>query len=362
MTTKEFKIRKFEHHNIIKHLDPNNLSQVKEEIEKDFVNQQVNTNNIKINSGSELPIRNYKIKSLLIPNGNFTLIREHLIQSYKSLKLAKNFDKINKVFLISYSYNASDSKIYLSSYSAYETLFKTTYNINSKIYEALLDKNSKIKKHIQVFEKQSYINTIFSEENQVIKEINEEITENIEDSEFSFDIHLALLNLILKERKVEIIPIWVNSTNFESISLLLDSFEGYLQDESSLFLMSTNLTYFGRMYNFFGDSKYKSKSFLKDSKNEKEVSEFIRAIDSKVVNGIFNRNISVIEEAENLVYTRQVFLFCYEMFNKLMKDTVHKIEADQLLYSNTRQETSDNEYEINILSFVSIAFVFDSSV
>ena len=110
---KENNIRKFQHFNIIKHLDPYNLDQIKEEIGKDFHLQNINTKSIKINPGSEFSIKNYALKSVIVPNCNFTLIKDHMIQTYKAIKFSKNFNKINTVFLIGYSYGSQSGNVYL---------------------------------------------------------------------------------------------------------------------------------------------------------------------------------------------------------------------------------------------------------
>ena len=67
------------------------------------------------------------------------------------------------------------------------------------------------------------------------------------------------------------------------------------------------MTYFGRMYNFFVDSKFKSKTFLKDQKNEKEVLEYLKSLDDVVFDGFKQLKYNLILEANNLK-TNEMYL------------------------------------------------------
>lgn len=350
---KEYLVRKFSHHNIIKHLDPSNLKSIENEIEREINNQTVSTDHIKIISGSNYQNMKYKMHMMLLPNANYTLIKNHLLQAYKVLKQSSNFKGINKVFLISYSNGSIEEKFYTSYYQAYETIFKQNYEISTSVYQKLQEKNSKLKKYMTEFEIHSYVNTIFIEENGTIKEIEDEVVEILEDSEFCFDIHLIFLNILFKDKKIEIIPLWINCSNPESQGFLADALDSYLADDTSLFICTTNLTYFGRFYNYFGENKYKSKSFLKDPKNEEELMQYLSTIDSKVIEAIRNKDFKHLQTATNLLYTRNVFMFALELYCRLEDSTV----LEQLAYNSIRQEAvEENEYEINLVSFMSLIF------
>ena len=144
----------------------------------------------------------------------------------------------------------------------------------------------------------------------------------------------------------------------ENISTLIDSLDSYLGDDNSLFVHSTNFTYFGRMYNYFGESKYKSKTFLKDMKNEKEVLDYLKKMDEVGFYSIQKMVSKQIADATNFVYSKNVLLFACELYKKLVSDGSN-FDLEQLVYSTVRQESStdDSDYEINLVSFMSIVVV-----
>lgn len=354
-------IRKFEHVNIVKHLDASNLEKLQSEIERDYDEQAIITNNIKITPGSKSSLKNYIIKSILVPNSNYTLIKDHLLQAYKVIKMAKNEEKINKVFLISTCYNYTDSKILLSCYNGYETILKNIYKISDKVYETIQDKNSKVKQYISQFEKTSFYNTVFHEENNVIKETNEEIIDCLEDNDFSFDIHLMFINLIFKTRKIEIVPLWINISNTQIIENFNDCLKEYMNDETSLFIYSTNISYFGRMYNYYGESKYKNKTFLKDKLNEKEIFEFLKNLDESMLDNIKSSKINGIYDTNDHIYSKNVLLF-FSIFIKRINQN-GKFDLEKLYYNIIHQEynrqnsSSNSDFEFNLITFMTLAVV-----
>jgi AmmeMemoRadiSam system protein B len=344
------KTRKYNNTSILSEVDFN-------KIESDIYKETVMTENLKLNGGSDYVNRNYVIKGLMLPNANYPLIKEHLIKGYKLLKYSSNYEKVKRVFLIGYSHLAIRQCFYLSAYSSYETNDPNkVFEIDNNIYNELLNHES-LKKYVEKFEINSYNSTTFVEEGSSIREKEEEIFESPEDSEFTFDVHLPFINILFSTKKVKIVPIWINSIQApnpkEIYAQLGDYLGGYLAKEENIIICSTNLTYFGRIYNYFGDNnKFKPKMFLRDPKNEKEVLEFIKGLDDKGLKALKAKKVDSVLKLTNFNYCKELFSTFLLALRKFSE-----VQDEQLAYYIQRVENLDeNDYELNLVSFVSLIY------
>jgi predicted class III extradiol MEMO1 family dioxygenase len=345
--------KKFTNHGII-NVDKNTF-------DTEIFNETVICENVKINGGTAYVSQNYDLKILVLPNTSYNIARTNYIQCYKILKNTKNFSKIKRVFMLGYSHLSIKASIYLSAYNNYESNDKKKiFEIDHLVYSEL-SKNEKLKNFIEKFEINSFSFTTFVEDSGSIKEKEEEINESFEDNEFTFDIHLALLNYIF-DNKIKIVPIWMNVeglNNSKELSMEMGNYlKTYFQKDDSLFIFSANLTYFGRLYNYFGDptsdkiKEFKSKSFLREPANEKKVSDYINFIDEEGINLIKTKNADGILKLTNFNYCRELFVCLISLIrdaNDLISETIS--------HSIKRFESIDEGFELNMVSFGAIIFL-----
>lgn len=167
--------------------------------------------------------------------------------------------------------------------------------------------------------------------------------------------------MIFKNRKIEIIPIWINISNTQFIENFNDCIKEYLNDETSLFIYSTNLTYFGRMYNYYGETKFKNKAFLKDKLNEKEIFDFLKSVDETLLDNIKSYKINGIYDTNDHIYSKNVLLFFATFIKKINQNG--KFDVEKLYYSTIHQEfnrqnnSSGTDFEFNLITFLTLAVV-----
>jgi predicted class III extradiol MEMO1 family dioxygenase len=347
---------------------------------------------INLTQDSDLSQNQIDIKALLLPNANYNTISPHLLKSYKLLINSKSYDEIRRVFLIAHSNLTPKRGFNISSYTYYQTIFNKAFPIDHQIYDELVA-NEDLRKHIEKFEitKESF--TTFYEEGVIIKESTEELVECLEDREFSFDVHLAMLSIVFdsehnivakyndknKCRKIAIVPIWVNHNDSSVLANLSEILSKYMLDRQNFFIFSTNLTYFGRLYNFYGDEKrFKVKTFLKDNVNESIVRSYLTKLNTeKGVELIKSRKLEELIASIAYTFSKDILILLSQMLIKLdnnqpvKRKTFHKtefkeegstktngnsnkLETDEIFYSIGRVDTIENEYEINLVSYLSL--------
>jgi predicted class III extradiol MEMO1 family dioxygenase len=345
------KIRKFCNDNII------NIDS--ETLESELYKESIITDNIKVNGGTAYVTQNYDLKALVLPSCGYSLARDALIPAYKLLKHTKNLSKIKRIFLLGYSHQSLKTNIYLSAYNSYEgSDHKKVFDIDMSVYNELL-KNDKLKKYCEYFEINTYTTTTFVEDGGSIKEKEDEFNESVEDNEYTFDIHLAFLTHLIEQR-VKIVPIWINLNSCNSkdiISELGNFFNSYFSKEENFFIYSTNLTYFGRIYNYFGDGKsenkeFKSKYFLRDPTKETKTLEYIKTLDEEGLNALREGNIDNLLKISNFNYSRELLA---TLCNIVQNNNMYN---DSLSYQIKRYESVEEGFELNLISFVSLIFYF----
>jgi len=344
-------VRKFTNHNI--------FNVTFETLEAEIENTSVITNKIIINAGSDYVTQSFDVKALLMPFSGYNITKESLIPCYKLIKLSKNFKKITRVFLVGYSHLSIKNSIYISPYDFYEVnQEKKSFEIDKTVYEEIL-KNEVLKKCTEKFDLNSYSMTTFIESNGSIREKEEESTESVEDNEFTFDVHLAFLSHLFE--RVTIVPIWINinptshSNCKDILSKLASVLNSYMKKEENFFLFSSNLTYFGRMYNFFGDGKqenkeFKSKSFLRDPKNEEKAKNFVKSLDDQGFDLLYKKNVDALMKISNFNYSRELL----STLIYLISDS--NLCEDKMNYQIIRNESIEEGYELNLVSFGSYVY------
>jgi predicted class III extradiol MEMO1 family dioxygenase len=346
-------VRKFKNTNILK-VDTETLNQ-------ELFKESIITDNLKINGGNDYVTQNYDLKLMILPSSGYNISRDQLIPAYKLFKYTKNFSKIKRVFLLGYSHFSLKSSIYLSAYYSYEgSDNKKLFEIDQTVYSELL-KNDYLKKYTEYFEINSYTTTTFIEEAGSIKEREEEYSESAEDNEYTFDVHLSFLTHLI-ENKIKIVPIWVNlnQSNKDVITELGDFLNSYFSKEENFFVYSSNLSYFGRIYNYFGDGKpenkeFKSKSFLRDPSKEEKTRFFLKSLDDVAIKTLRSNDFDGIFKLSNFNYCKELFAtLCHFMKG-------YYISIDLLSYQIKRYENIEEGFELNLVSMASLVYYFKTS-
>lgn len=343
-------VRKFKNNSIFK-VDNETLNQ-------ELFKESIITDNLKINGGTDNITKNYDLKLMVVPSSGYNICRDQLIPAYKLFKNTKNFNKIKRIFLLGYSHLSLKSSIYLSAYYSYEgNDNKKIFEVDQNVYSELL-KNDYLKKYTEYFEINSYTTTTFVEEAGSIKEKEEEICESPEDNEYPFDVHLSFMTHLI-ENKIKIVPIWVNlnQTSKDVISELGDFLNTYFSKEENFFIYSSNLTYFGRIYNYFGDGKpenkeFKSKSFLRDPSKEEKTNNYLKFLDDAGIRALISNDTDALLKLTNFNYSKELFAtLCHFMKG-------YNISNDILSYQIKRYENIEDAFELNLVSMISLVYYF----
>ncbi len=322
---------------------------------------------LSINGETEYVQHPYDSSIFFMPNANYNICMQQYIKGYKILKCSSNIKQIKRVFLIGYSHLAIKQAIYQSAYKWYETNEndkEKSYEIDENVY-LKMNNDKKLNKFIEKFEFNSFYSTNFVEENGSIIEKQEEISESIEDNESTFDIHLVFLkycNLL----NVKIVPIWVNlnCSNYQELLNDLGEFlSGYNKGENkgeNIFIFTGALTYFGRHYNYCGDpsleisKEFNSRMFLRDIKNEPKVKEHIESMDNEGLSFLKLKDIDGLTKLTNFNYVRGLMILLVHLIEK---SNIKNSISEDLEYSIRRYERIDESCELNMVSYISIAYV-----
>jgi predicted class III extradiol MEMO1 family dioxygenase len=332
------------------------------------------------------------LKALALPSANYNMINKHLAKGYKLLLNSNSYSQIKRVFLISQSTFAHKKAIYLSGYSHYSTIFNKQYPIDQQVYNEILN-NEILKKYTERFEHNTNSFSTFYEEEGVIKEKIEEFSESIEDSEFTFDVQLNMLDIVFdedniypkynelnKERPISIVPIWVNVIDTALLKTLTDILSKYMLDNQNFFIFTMNLTYFGRAYNYFTDEKkFKSKQFLRDKASEEIVRSYLAKVNiEKGYELIKEKRLDELIAVDDYIYSKDVMLLITLLLIKLTSGQVKrrsynkaeikddnriivKLDIDEIEY-NIERIDFENDYEINLVSFLSLVLYVNNEI
>ncbi len=310
--------------------DKVNKDEIKIDIQKKLeeitisINQNLNQN---FETNPNIPInQNYygtdDIKFLVLPNSKFNFINLNLTRAYANLKASNNFSKIKRIFFLAHPFRGKVNKIYLSAYDSYETIFSKKFDIDKEIYEELKeDPQNTIKQHIINYPINSYNVTSYEEVNttgrlNIIEQI-QSVNESEEDYDFSFDLHLNYLSILYEQEDIKIVPIWFK-TNMKDgkdkfVTYLNNFLCKQLANEENILICSSNLTYFGRNYNYFGNIKeYKNRTYLRLKENEPKILKHVESLDLEAIELMLK-----CEEKNFLKITN--FNFCKDIFMLLIK-------------------------------------------
>ena len=344
--------RKFINRNIVYPLNPDS-EDVLEAIKSIINKSKINLKSIKI-VDAEVD-KKYNITGLVLPTSNYNEIGSMLGEAYKTIKFAKNFRALKRVFLIGFRSFSAKPGITLSSYDRWETLFENrmVFNVDTQIY-SLMRKNSELSKIINNFPIYNK-NEIF--ENNSIPMF--EIEEGLEEKDFSFDLHLLYLTALFEEEAgIKIVPIWVNNLTAEYIYSLGEFLSKY-NGEENLFITTTNFSYFGKQYNYLQlpqqiteSNNFNKKEFLKNKNNEDIIKKFLRENDLTNVDDI--RDFCVDQLKNSYISGKNAIQVFLSSINKKKE----QITTDLLKYRSSAIESPDDEeYEIKIVTYAIIIFM-----
>jgi predicted class III extradiol MEMO1 family dioxygenase len=391
MESDQVKTRSFTHYNLftfegvnslVKEPSSDMISKLGSKLQKDIDSQTISFKDRSTGLEKLNPEKIY-LKALFLPYGNYNLVSQHISKGYKLLQNSSTYNDIKRIFLISHS-NLTDKKgIFLSAYGYYRTIFGEKFPIDQQVYDELFASEN-IKKYTEKYEISSFNFSTFYEEGGLIKERNEELSDSIEDREFVFDLHLAMLNVIFDsesniqkgevnntKRRITIVPIWVNVRDTAILSSLTDVLAKYMFETQNFFIFSTNLTHFGRLYNYFSDDKkFKSRQFLRDKANEEAVRQYITKMNTMGIDMIKTKKIDELLSIDDYIFSKDVLLLLSHLYIKLTggqvrrrthsksepidKGSTLKLDIDEILYSIERVDTVETEYEINLVSYLSL--------
>lgn len=270
------------------------------------------------------------VKFLTLPNSKYSFISENLAKGYSFLQNSKNFKNIKRVFLLAHPFKSRSNKIYLSAYDHYESLFGKKFQIDKEIYEELKeDKQNIIPNAINNYIFNTFQVTNFQEDStnrgNIIENV-QTIIESEEDYDFSFDLHLNYLSLLYPQENIKIVPIWFKSNLKEGpkdkiVNYLFNFLTKYLSsdDNENLLINCTNLTYFGRNYNFLGnDPEFKKdRKFLKNKANEERVIIHVKKLDDEAINFVKNFDERNLTKLKNMNFCKDLFLVIVKLSSLL---------------------------------------------
>lgn len=262
------------------------------------------------------------VKLLILPNSKFNFINLNLTRAFANLKTSANFSKIKRIFILAHPFRGKVNKIHLSAYDSYETIFNKRFQIDKEVYEELKDDPQNIiKQNIIHYQINSYNATSFEEVNangrlNIIENI-QTITESEEDYDFSFDLHLNYLSLLFEKEDIKIVPIWFKTNMKDGKDKIIAYLHNFLckqlSNEENILICSSNLTYFGRNYNYFGNNKEnKNRMYLRAKENEPKILKHIETLDLEAIELMLKS-----DEKNFLKITN--FNFCKDLFVLLMR-------------------------------------------
>lgn len=349
------KVRKFTHKNIVRYLDPDNKDLLESEILREIESTAVKTKYISLKANSLEKIPLYYYHSMFLPVASYSMIRDHILPAYKLLKYSNNFENIKRIFLFSYSHLAIKDTTFFSAYNYYETIFNTNVEIDTQVYDDLMQ-HYVVKENCEKFEIINSIFTYFVEDNNIIVDKEEKIYESIEDSEFSFDLHLTILSVLFKGKKIKIVPIWLNDKNIRNVIGFSDALKKYSSNLENFFIFSGNITYFGKMYNYFTENeKFKSKTFLKDKDSEKEIVSYLKGLIDEGFNDLFDQSYEKIMEMAHFNYCRSLLCLSRLLTNEL------GLMFDILKFSSIKQISNEAKDDINLILYQSCYYCYKNS-
>jgi len=370
-------IKEFINNNIITNEEYNNL-------DMEMRNISISTGNIQINGETEYNGPKYKLKSILVPNSNYSLIKNQILKVYKLLSNAINKPKIKTIFLIGHSHLSIENYVYLSNYTSFDTINpQVSFGTDLYVYNQL-KKMENIK--LKTFEQTTYSVVSLVEDGNEIVEKEQTITDSIEDREYTFDLHLALLSYIFPtfKHKIQICPIWINIKSPSAISSLAKSLSQFYAKEDYFFIFSTNLTHFGKLYDFMWDDKllpilqdnahmqkiisekYRNaenydnfnsyiktefKEMLRNEKKKDDIMKLIQILDRHVIEAIKNKNNFEVEKLTNIVYCKEILLTLVE----IIKDNRY-LNIDTIGYEIIQCKMLEEMRDMNFVSLVSMVF------
>lgn len=350
-------------------------------LETELKNISVLTGNIQINSETDYNGAKYRMKAMILPNSNFALIKNQLLKSYKFLNFAVNKPNIKTIFLIGQSQLCIENYLYFSNYTTFETINpKVLFPVDLMLYNQL-KKNKDLKS--KTFDVSTYSLLSLIEEDDQIIEKEHIISESIEDKEYTFDIHLAMLSYLFPQlkTKIQICPLWINLKNTNAISNLAGILGQYFTKEEYFFIFSTNLTHFGKLYDFTWDSKFlpilrdspqmqkvisekfdnksqnnllsiiknEFKEMLKNEKKKEDILKLIHMLDKHLIDGIKNKSLSETEKLNNINFCKDIILTLVE----IIKD-YRGLYIETIGYEILQCKNLDEVKDLNFVSLGSL--------
>lgn len=330
-----------------------NINNIDNDRKKDN-NQEDNHESVNhLNENFQWEIKNKNTKILILPNSKYNFISDNLAKAYASLQSSKNYKNIKRIFLLAHPFRGKVNKIHLSCYDYYETIFNNRFEIDKEVYEDLKDDpQNVIKQHINHFQINNYNVTSFEESNNnnkvsIIEKINS-VSESDEDYEFAFDLHLHFLSILFEQHEIKIVPIWFKTSLKEGeknkfVNYLNNFLNKYLANEENILICSSNLTYFGRNYNYFGNEKdFKARTFYRNKANEGKIIMHIENIDEEAIHYFKNFDEKNFMKIKNLNFCKDLFLLIMKISQTYKYDVTY---TDHLCLKF--DNIDPNEYELN---------------
>lgn len=161
------------------------------------------------------------IKAVISPHAGYAYSLETISHVYASI----NIDNIKNVFILGPNHHIYNKGCLLPKVRKYETPFGFL-EINKKIVDDLI-----LSAPDDLY---NYIDSLDDEE------------------EHSIEMQLPLLKYIINDKKIKIIPIYVGciGNNVESIEQFSKPLEKYFEDNSNLFIFSSDFCHYGPRFNF----------------------------------------------------------------------------------------------------------------
>ena len=168
-----------------------------------------------------------------------------------------------------------------------------------------------------------------------------------------------------------IVPIWINENVKDTLNILSKILvDNYMTKDENFFIFTSNMTYFGRYYNYYTDNKeFKSRSFLKDKNNKERIINSLKILDDdNFYNRIKKKSVEELIKLDIYPFSKNLKSLIIHMFDNLDKSIKRKneenkknnithtynLDTEKIYYNDHSLDFIDSDYEINLITYMSI--------